>query len=143
MGFFLSSLRSSFKGKFDLIFSNPPFYDGSLQNPDRRKSGARHCCDLSFGEICSFCSDFLRAEGRFCVILPSDRETSFLRCAASFGLFPFRIIRIRTTADKKEKRIVMEFCRKRTIPVSEESLVLQEGSAKSREYCNLTSEFYL
>ena len=28
--------------KYDLIVSNPPFFIGSLQNPDKRKSMARH-----------------------------------------------------------------------------------------------------
>ena len=31
--------------KFDLIVSNPPYYDASLTNPDARKAAARHTAD--------------------------------------------------------------------------------------------------
>jgi len=129
--------------KFDIIFSNPPFYDGSLLNPDSRKSGARHCCELTFQEICSFCRDYLKPEGRLSVILPSDREASVTRYAASFGLFIFRAVRIRTTENKPARRVVMEFSFSKAGSATEENLVLQEGSARSREYSLLTSEFYL
>ena len=33
-------------GNYDLIFSNPPYYDDSLKNPDERSAAARHTHSL-------------------------------------------------------------------------------------------------
>ena len=44
---------------FDLIFSNPPYFDGSLKNPDARKSAARHSLSLSYRELIAFAADRL------------------------------------------------------------------------------------
>ena len=36
--------------EYDLIVTNPPYYDASLKNPDDRKAAARHSDSLSFSE---------------------------------------------------------------------------------------------
>ena len=128
--------------KFDCIFSNPPFYDNSLTNPDAREATARHTGSLSYREIFAFSAEWLHPRGRLSLILPADQETAILRTAASFGLFPFRIIRIRTTVRKPVRRIILEFSRTKQ-KVSDESLTLQDGNARSAQYQELTREFYL
>lgn len=127
---------------YDLIFSNPPYYDNSLTNPDARETAARHTESLSYAEICAFASEHLKPEGRLSLILPAEAEKMLLRTAASFGLYPFKLLRVRTTPAKPFRRIVAEFSRTRG-PLSEESLVLQDGNARSCEYSALTAEFYL
>ena len=127
---------------FDLIFSNPPYYDNSLTNPNARESAARHTGSLSFREICAYASEHLTPCGRLSLILPSDAERALVRTAASFGLHPFRILRVRTTAEKAPARIVCEFSRTHTAP-SEEELILQNGNARTAAYSELTREFYL
>ena len=127
--------------KQDCIFSNPPFYDNSLKNPDRRESAARHTESLSYREICAFSAEHLAPQGRLSLILPAEEEKALLRAAASFGLFPFRILRVRTTPAKPFRRIIAEFSRKKG-ETSEEELTLG-GSARSEEYAALTTDFYL
>lgn len=127
---------------FDLIFSNPPYYDNSLRNPDIRESAARHTESLSYRMICEFASKYLTDCGRLSLILPSEEQTRLLRTAASFGLYPFRIIHIRTVGSKPPRRIIAEFCRKKS-EIEEQSLTLQEGSSRTDEYSALVGEFYL
>jgi len=122
------------EGKFDCIFSNPPYYDNSLENPDSRKTAARHTDSLSWRELCAFAADFLSPSGRLQMILPADCRASLLRTAASFGLFPFRIIEIHTSSRKPSKRIIAEFSRSKR-ECALESIDLQQP--------NCTSMFYL
>lgn len=136
----LSSFRAG--EPFDLIFSNPPYYDCSLRNPDERECLARHTDTLSYREICSFASENLTGSGRLSLILPSESEQALVRTAASFGLYPFRILRVRTTATKPVKRIVVEFSRSRKDCVEEE-IVLQDGNGRTADYASLTEKFYL
>lgn len=143
----LSVMNTALQGfkpecRYDLVFSNPPYYDESLKNPDERESAARHTECLSYRQICAFCSENLTDSGRLSLILPSDCETALRRTAASFGLYPFRLLRIRTTASKPARRLIAEFSRNRVTP-SEEELVLQDGPDRTPEYKALTSDFYL
>ena len=74
-------------GSIDLIFSNPPYFDNSLRNPDRRESAARHTDSLSWREICAFAAEHLTPEGRLALILPAECETPLRRTAASSSAF--------------------------------------------------------
>lgn len=127
---------------FHCIFSNPPYYDNSLRNPDEREAVARHTDSLSFAEICAFASEHLTGDGRLSLILPAESEKALMRTAASFSLFPFRIIRVRTTQAKPLKRLIAEFSRSRGA-VAEEVLVLMDAGARSSQYSKLTKSFYL
>ena len=128
--------------KFDHIFSNPPYYDNSLLNPDAREGEARHSVSLSYRDILAFCAEHLSPEGTLSLILPADCGKMLLRTAGGFGLFPFRLLRIRTTPAKKPTRLIAEFSFKRVFPV-EELLTIQEAGTYTPEYKSLTSEFYL
>ena len=126
----------------DVIFSNPPFYDESLRNPDAREAAARHTCSLSYRDLCAFAARHLAPDGRLSLILPVECEAALLRTAASFGLHPFRILRILTTAGKAPRRIVAGFSRGRAA-FREESLTLMSGASRTPEYSLLTAPFYL
>lgn len=128
--------------KFDLIVSNPPYFDESLRCPDPDRDGARHTASLSYREVLSFASDFLAPEGKVSVILPKAEEVRLLRFAASFGLFPERILNVRTTARKAPLRIVAEFSRHRSAVLREE-ITLMENGAYTDSYRALTEGFYL
>lgn len=128
--------------QYDLIISNPPYYDSSLRNPDERKAAARHTDTLDFPALCSFASRWLTQTGRLSVIIPEDRLETFRRTAASFGLVPFRILHVRTTATKAPSRAVAEFSRIRT-DCSVDSLTLLDKGVKTAGYACLTADFYL
>ena len=127
---------------YDHIFSNPPFYDNSLLNPDPRKAPARHTRTLSYREICAFCATNLAPQGRLSLVLPYEQREELLRCAASFGLYPFRLMSIKTTERKPFRRLIAEFSFTRT-QVEEQTLVLQDGDRRSAAYSELTRDFYL
>ena len=127
--------------KYGHIFSNPPYYDSSLTNPDERKAEARHSLNLSYSHILAFAADNLTPEGTLSLILPADARKNLLREAGSWGLFPFRILMIRTTPRKKPTRMIAEFCFDRQTP-SEDLLTIQESGKYTQEYISLTDDFY-
>ena len=128
---------------FDLIFSNPPYFDNSLENPDRRKTEARHTESLSYREICSFSSNHLSEDGRLAIILPSEEKDKLFREGRSYGLFPCRLVLIRTTEKKKPRRIIAEFSRKRTGGIETTTLTIQKDGKYTDEYQELTGSFYI
>lgn len=55
--------RFSPENSFDLIFSNPPYYDTSLLNPKPRQAAARHTETLSYRDLCAFTAEYLTRVG--------------------------------------------------------------------------------
>lgn len=129
---------------FDLIFSNPPYFDDSLEAPERRRNNARHTSTgLSYRELLDFASRRLSPDGRISMVLPSDTETDLMRHARMNGLHLFRILRVRTVERKNPVRIIAEFSRSRCADPKDEILTINKEGRYSEEYLSLTRDFYL
>ena len=133
----------SIKG-YDLIFSNPPYFDCSLQAPEERRNNARHTSTgLSYREILDFAAEYLTSTGRVAMVLPADTEHDLTRHARMCGLHLYKITRIRTVPRKAPSRIVAEFSRQRTEVPEDTVLTIQDSGQYTREYLDLMHEFYL
>ena len=132
------------EARFDLIFSNPPYFEDSLTAPDQRKSTARHTSDgLSYRDIFDFAANRLSADGRVAFVLPADQEASLCRYGRMSGLHLFRITRVRTVPRKSPSRIIAEFSRCRNENPEDMTLTIQNEGAYTQEYLNVMKEFYL
>ena len=130
--------------KYDLIFSNPPYFEDSCIAPDERKSTARHTSvGLSYRDIFEFASERLTDNGRVSLVLPADQEAALCRHARMCGLHLFRIMRIRTVERKAPIRIITEFSRQRCQTPADEMLTIMNEGKYTQEYLSLTKDFYL
>ena len=129
---------------FDLIVSNPPYYDDSLINQDARKATARHTGGgLSYREILAFAETRLNTGGRLCIILPADQERELLRYGRMHGLHPSNILRIKTVQRKAPSRIIVAFkAGEKPVPI-EDSLTIMEKGSYTQQYLSLVKDFYL
>ena len=140
----LSLFQSSTETIYDLIFSNPPYFEDSLTAPDERKSAARHTSDgLSYRDIFEFAKDRLSENGRVSLVLPADQETALVRYARRSGLHLFRILYVRTVPRKAPSRMIAEFGRARCLEPVRELLTIQDEGKYTQEYLSLTRDFYL
>lgn len=137
-----SALQHFPKKEYELIFSNPPFFDDSLLNPDARKSAARHSFSLSYRDILEYASEALSAEGRLALILPAEVEKNLIRVAASYSLFPLSILRVRTVERKAPKRIVIEFSKIRNETKISDLTMSRDGEF-TPEYRKIVEAFLL
>lgn len=130
--------------KYDLIFSNPPYFEDSMPAPDERKSTARHTSEgLSYRDIFEFAKDRLKEEGRVSLVLPSDQEAAVCRYARMCSLHLFRILRIRTVPRKAPSRVILEFSRLRKATPEDTVMTIQNEGQYTQEYLSLTKDFYL
>lgn len=131
---------------FDIIVSNPPYYDSSLTNPDEKKAVARHTNlpqgSLSYREVMEFAVRHLSETGRLSVVLPSDQEFAALRYARMCGLYLSHLLWVRTVERKQPKRFIATFvaapCECRT-----QMLTIMEKGKYTDEYISLVKDFYL
>ncbi len=130
--------------KYDLIVSNPPYFiDSSKANAESR-TAARHTDSLSFEELLNGVILLLTKKGKFCVILPYKEAELFRDMAKAKKLHIQKILRVKTRADKTEKRLLMQFEFNPTT-FSESSILIEEDERHSYSdaYKELTKEFYL
>lgn len=129
--------------RFDLIVSNPPFFDSGAASPDADRAAWRHQESLTVSDILQFAANWLAAEGKLALILPSWMEAELREEAAMHQLFAHRITHVQPTPKKIIKRILVEFQRQKAEPKTTRLVVQTGGSNEySTEFIALTRDFY-
>lgn len=128
---------------YDLIISNPPFYSEDVSSGNTSRDTARQNQSLPFDELLEGVSKLLAPNGLFTTIIPFKEEQAFVILAASFGLFPDRILRVKGNSSTEIKRSLLEFSFKEA-EVSEDELTIEiKRHEYTEQYIELTNEFYL
>lgn len=129
-------------GTYDLVCSNPPYFEEALKAPDERRRNARHNDSLSYRELIEFAASKLSEHGRLSMILPSGQENDVLRYARMNGLHPYRTLYIRTVPRKPISRVVIELsAERRPEPIKETLSIHNADGEYSDEYRSLMSDF--
>ena len=72
---------------YDLIISNPPFYQQSLKSADAKVNRALHTVELSFDDIIDSSIRLLSPNGKFVVLLPPFEMEKLIQIAKKKGLY--------------------------------------------------------
>ncbi len=134
--------------KYDLIVSNPPYFQNSLKNPDKGRELARHTDTLSYKELLYHSARLLSEHGRLAIILPAEAEQEIRALAAQHSLYLTRSTRVYSKETKPARRVLLLFeksdYRDTDISIAEDSLVLEDGKGgRSAAYQEITKDFYL
>jgi tRNA1Val (adenine37-N6)-methyltransferase len=139
--------------RYDLIISNPPFYDaGSIKNSDQmdpKRQQARFDDALPFEELVYGVYRLLENDGTFACVVPKDREDRLLEITAHFQLDPVRTTYVRGTQDSSIKRCLLEFRFRESVTANNivhkiEHLVIEKSRHDYTDvYKSLTKDFYL
>lgn len=128
---------------FDLIVSNPPYFEPSPQASKADRKQARHQERLEHGALCAKMRQELQPDGRIALILPTAEGENLLGIAAAQKLFLRRLCRVRSFSHTKVIRFLMEFSLEESA-LQEESLTLYASPGqRSLAYQNLCADFYL
>ena len=129
---------------YDLIVTNPPFFNNSLAAQTEERTFARHSTSLHYEDIIDFIQKYLNTNGKFAIIYPTDSFKYLQEYALNKRLFPVRKTDIYPTPDNAAKRILAEF-EKEKKEIVHNSIIIEENGRHqySKEYINLTKDFYL
>ena len=130
--------------KFDLIVSNPPYFQNSFKAETDQRTTARHTTELTYRELINSSGKLLAEKGKICIIIPKDEEQNLIEIANSYSLFVTDILNIKPTPTKSPKRIILTFSRIEKQLTQSELIIEDKGRHNySDKYIELTKEFYL
>ena len=130
--------------QYDLIISNPPYFNNSLKNPDKGRELARHTDSLSYADLFAHSARLLKDEGRLSIILPAEAESEACSLARTHGLSLTRVTRVYSKESKPARRVLLSWTKKADCVVQEDILVLENAEGgRSAQYQELAKDFYL
>ena len=127
--------------QFDLIVSNPPFFDENKAQ-DRRAT-ARHTNSLSFEELIGNAANLLSEKGIFSVIMPEDTEVEFCKIATTHNLYCNRVCNVKGNKTVVVKRVMLEFSFLKTEHITEHLTIETARHQYTDKYIQLCKDFYL
>lgn len=133
----------SFLVDYDLIISNPPFYENQLTADNDAKNLAWHSSMLRLEELFTIAKQNLSEKGKFAVILPYSRKEEALSQGKAAELFLQKIAYVRHSVHHAYARILLYFS-KELCNVSEEVIVIKnEDGSYTNRMIELLDDYYL
>ena len=127
------------KEKFDLIVSNPPYFE---ENESSKDILARQQTELSFQLLIKKSAELLAENGLLSVIIPFEAGDFFEDNCNESKLHLNKKIKIYGIKNSRPKRLIMEFSYKQK-QSNEFDFVIEKSPRKySEEYLKLTDEFH-
>ncbi len=127
---------------FDLIISNPPFFNRKDLFDQSARQGMRNSVKMPHGELLRAIANLMNPGGAFCLILPHVEGLRFMEVAAMYSLFPTNILAVKPKDNKPAKRLLIKL-QKDQLGINEELMILHHhDESNTKAYELLTKDFY-
>ena len=131
--------------RYDLMVSNPPFFNRYSKCDSDRKSRARHNdAGLSYATICSVVGRLMRSDGRFDLVLPVNVSDAFLEESEKAGLYLHKRMAIIPIEGKVPNRFNLELGFSKYAEIQEETFVIRDANNQfTPQYREFLKDYYL
>jgi tRNA1Val (adenine37-N6)-methyltransferase len=128
---------------FDVIFSNPPFYEHQLKSNKLTNNQARHDASLSLNDLFHVVAKLLKDDGVFYVLLPFYRKEETLKLAGEVGLEIEKLTAVRQTPSHAPFRIMCKFKKGNHQPFENEITIASGNGDYTASFIELLKDFYI
>lgn len=130
--------------KYDLIVSNPPYFNSSLKSIDESRTTARHTDSLSHMSLLQVAGSIIKKTGRICLILPVTEGLLCVKYAKSLSLFCYQCVYVHPTPSHEAKRILLEFgYLEQDMQITRLDIETNQRHTYSEAFTQLAQNFYL
>lgn len=139
----IHSNATDFKGKFDSILCNPPYFRNALLSPDAKRNEARHSEDLDISVLIKKASELLSERGILSLVFPFQY---FPMAEEEAGKNKFNLVRIcevRHNQNSNTPSLILAEYSLIKRALEKEELIIKNGNNYSQKYSNLLGEFLL
>jgi tRNA1Val (adenine37-N6)-methyltransferase len=139
-----SSIQDYISEKFyDLIISNPPFFQNHLKSETESRNNSLHTDTLSFEDLLSSVLRLLSPNGTFVVLLPMYESSVFEQLAILQELYPQKKLTIHHRKGSKILRIITTFGRIKQEIINEELIIKNPDESYMPDFQGLLKDYYL
>ena len=132
-----------FEKKYDIVISNPPFYENQLRSPDPARNLAWHSHELNLAELTALSSTLLSADGIFCILIPYSRKEEFLDLASNHDYHAEQILTVKHTRNHPASRCMLILSKRAGTVVEETLEIRNEDGSYSDPFIELLRDYYL
>ncbi len=134
----------NFNKKYDLIITNPPFFNNSLLGTKESKNRARHTQTLTYLDIIDVVEQNLAPNGYLSILLPLPEFLLFEKTANENSYYVFEKLCVKHRKETKINRIVALFSKKKQTNFNETILVIKDTQDNYIEaFIKLMQPYYL
>jgi tRNA1Val (adenine37-N6)-methyltransferase len=135
----------SYEKSYDLIFSNPPFYEQDLKSPNAQKNLAHHDEGLLLDDLANIISVQLTPSGQFFILLPYKREAEAIALFSNQELVAEKVMRVKpTTASPYSRSIISGRKGQGAVKkIAHEEIAIQENNQYTDSAKELLKPYYL
>ncbi len=128
---------------FDVVISNPPYFNNSLKGDDTARNAARHTDGLSFSQLIAAFKRLTHHAALFNLILPSSEAQLFIAQASAQGLYLQHLCLVQTKKTKPATRSLMCFGYQEVDCNPQHLIIHNEDGQYSDDFVKLCKDFYL
>jgi tRNA1Val (adenine37-N6)-methyltransferase len=129
--------------QYNLIISNPPFFDNDLKSNDNKRNLALHSAELSLELLVDNIKRLLKEDGSFAVLLPYHRSNYFEQLAIERNYFLLEKVLVKQTPRHSYFRSMLLFGRSKTIATQKEIIIRKDDGHYTAEFIELLKDYYL
>jgi tRNA1Val (adenine37-N6)-methyltransferase len=129
--------------KYDLIISNPPFFENDLKSNNAKRNLALHSDELSLEELLVAITKFLKEDGSFAVLLPYHRTEQFINLATHCSFHLIEKVLIKQTPKHHYFRSILLFSKESTHTKESEIIIQNDEGKYTEEFVQLLKDYYL
>lgn len=128
--------------KYDIIISNPPFYENDLRSNNTKRNLALHSSDLKLEELINIADLLLNNDGDFFVLLPYRRTKKF-EVLIERRFFIKEKVFIKQTPKHNYFRSMFWLTKRTTSLEQSEIIIMNEDGKYTTEFIELLKDYYL
>lgn len=129
--------------KYDVIVSNPPYFNDSLKSLDDQRNLARHTDSLYAKDIINQSIKLLNDQGKVSLIYPYEYKETLINLASQYKMSISRMTSVLPTPTSTPKRILIELSRLKSELIENELVIETKRHIYSRDFQELVKDFYL
>ncbi len=128
---------------YDLIISNPPFFQNHLKSKNFSRNNSLHTDTLTFEDLIEIMTRLLSFNGIFVVLLPSYESSIFEQLATLEKFYLQKKLTIRHRKGSKILRIITTFGRIKEEIINEELIIKNPDESYTTDFQMLLKDYYL
>lgn len=129
--------------KYEIIISNPPFYENELKSASNKKNIAHHSDELPLNQLLTIISQHLTNTGTFYLLLPYKRKEEIQLLLNTHLLYPNNIVLVKQSTDHDYFRMMIAGGLQKTESKTTELSIRNGNQEYTREFIALLKDYYL